>query len=342
MRCHCFIIPKSVLERFSNDESLSVSERKAFSDAADFETRWRAERVAQSRFSMAARTMLPQNAHGSASTTEIFSCNHSTALPGVVVSNPSQSEDATARRAFDETQSVLEFYREVFGRSSIDSAGNSFASSIHYSISYNNAFWNGSQMVYGDGDGNIFLDFTQSNDVIAHEITHGVTQFAARLEYVNQAGGLNESMSDVFGSMFRQWRGNQTVIAADWLIGKEIMGPGAIAKGFTCLRDLANPSHAHCLAPQPSHFSDYQDGMDPHASSGIANLAFYKAAMGIGGRSWERTGKIWYAALVRQPVQPSMTMSTFATRTRKVAQELYPEQPAIFSAVDQAWIEVGL
>jgi Zn-dependent metalloprotease len=82
-------------------------------------------------------------------------------------------------------------------------------SSVHYLTNFNNAFWNGSQMTYGDGDGQIFVDFTLGNDVIGHELTHGVTQHSLALSYKNEAGGLNESVSDVFGSMFRQWQAGQ-------------------------------------------------------------------------------------------------------------------------------------
>ena len=148
-------------------------------------------------------------------------------------------------------------------------------------------------------------------------------------------------MSDVFGSMFRQWRANQTVSQADWLIGKEIMGPKVKAQGITCLRDMADPGNKHCLAAQPFHFSKYTPGMDPHYSSGIPNFAFYKAAMAIGGKSWEKTGKIWYAA-VTGGKSPNMKMSAFAKRTRDAAKSLYPGQAPIFKAVDDAWKAVGL
>jgi Zn-dependent metalloprotease len=224
----------------------------------------------------------------------------------------------------------------------VNNAGLTLLSSIHYSVKYNNAFWNGSQMTYGDGDGNIFIDFTKSNDVIGHELTHGVTQYSAQLAYANQAGGLNESISDVFGSMFRQWQANQDVTKADWLIGKEIMGPGARARGFTCLRDLSNPAGKHCLSPQPTKFSQYHNGMDPHSSSGIPNFAFYKAAMAIGGKSWVKAGKIWYQALTGFAPSPNLNMSGFAGRTRRLAGSLFPTEPAVKTAVDKAWKAVGL
>jgi Zn-dependent metalloprotease len=259
--------------------------------------------------------------------------------PTILSGHPS---DATAKRAFVETTAVAKFYATVFGRNSVNNAGMTLLSSIHYSVNYNNAFWNGAQMTYGDGDGNIFVDFTKANDVIGHELTHGVTQYSAQLAYANQAGGLNESISDVFGSMFRQWQANQAVTGADWLIGKEIMGPGAIARGFTCLRDMSNPAAKHCLAPQPTKFSQYHNGMDPHYSSGIPNFAFYKAAMAIGGRSWVKAGKIWYQALIGFAPSPNMTMSVFANRTRSLAASLFPTEPAVRTAVNTAWTAVGL
>lgn len=344
MRCQCFIIPKDVLDRLSKDKSLSADQRQAFADAAKFEVHWRKVRDAQIKLTAAADTLLGSVAleAAAAPVISVFNCNNGTSLPGTAVANPGSSADGTIKRAFVETSAVADFYQKVFGRNSVDNAGKALPSSVHYSVKYNNAFWNGSQMTYGDGDGNIFVDFTKSNDVIGHELTHGVTQFSARLAYTNQAGGLNESMSDVFGSMFRQWRASQTVNKADWLIGGEIMGPGAIAKGFTCLRDMANPAAKHCLSPQPTNFSKYRDGMDPHESSGIPNFAFYKAASAIGGKSWEKTGQVWYRALTGFAAQPNMKMSTFASRTRTLAASMFPAEPAVRTAIDKAWTAVGL
>ena len=343
MSCQCFIIPKSVLERFAKDKKLSAADRKSFADSALYEGAWRKVRDANSKLSASAQSLLVSALQpiGPPIVT-VSDCQHGSTLPGVPVANPVASSDATAKRAFVEATAVADFFQTIFGRNSVDNAAKTLASSVHFSLNYNNAFWNGNQMTYGDGDGNIFVDFTKSNDVIAHELTHGVTQFSARLAYANEAGGLNESMSDVFGSMYRQWRGKQTVNAADWLIGKEIMGPGAIAKGFTCLRDMSSPAGKHCLAPQPTKFSQYKNGMDPHYSSGIPNFAFYKAAMAIGGKSWEKIGKIWYQALTGFAPQPNMKMNVFAKRTRKLAKDLFPGDPLILRAVDKAWLAVGL
>ena len=192
--------------------------------------------------------------------------------------------------------------------------------------------WSGSPQPDGDFD----------QTVILHELTHGLTEYTAGLAYRNQAGGLNESVSDVFGSMFRQWRAGQSVQQSDWLIGRDIMGPGALARGYTCLRDLANPGAEHCLSPQPAHFDQYRNGMDPHDSSGIPNQAFYRAAMAIGGRSWEKTGRIWYHALTGYRPSPNLSMRSFANRTRSLARQIFGSEPSIRRAVDQAWLAVGL
>ena len=341
--CRCSIIPSDVLRRFAEDEKLTEKERKQFADTALIDGELRKLRFQAGKLTsiINALSLAPAAIPGTPQIT-VANCNHSQSLPGTPIIAPGNSSDSTIKQAFVETKAVADFYQQVFARNSIDNAGMTLGSSVHYGTNYNNAFWNGMRMTYGDGDGNIFIDFTQSNDVICHELTHGVTQHTMQLSYTNEAGGLNESMSDVFGSMFRQWRLDQTVQSADWLIGHDIMGPGAIARHFTCLRDMSDPGAAHCLAPQPFHFSQYQTGMDPHYSSGIPNFAFYKISMSVGGRSWEKVGKIWYKAMVGFRPSPNMRMKTFANRTRKLAVSMFPSDAALHSAVNTGWLAVGL
>jgi Zn-dependent metalloprotease len=341
MSC-CFIVPPDVLKRLARDRSLSANERAALLDTLQFEKEWRRHRDANARASVARMQLAsaaPVNGAAPPPSILVYDCAHGTSLPGKPVSAP--GNDATSKNVFVETKALVDFYKTMFGRNSVDNLGMSLQSSIHFSVKYNNAFWNGNQMTYGDGDGSIFVDFSRGNDVIGHELTHGVTQFTLQLGYTNEAGGLNESLSDVFGSMFRQWQATQSVDEADWLIGRDIMGPAAIARGYTCLRDMAKPAAKHCLAPQPDHYKKYTPGMDPHYSSGIPNLAFYKAATAIGGYSWETAGRIWYEAMTSGASQ-RMKMSAFAKRTRSIAAKSFAGQPVVAKAIDAAWKAVGL
>jgi len=343
MSCMCKFVPDEVLARLANNPKIKEFDRAALQRtlAVDAEMRRLREvnaslTISSSMIAGLAPTLTKKPA------IKLYDCKHGNVLPGAAVASPQSSGDATIKRTYKNTGDVAKFFNKEFGRNSLDGQGMDLISSVHYGVKYNNAFWNGQQMTYGDGDGAIFVDFTLGNDVVGHELTHGLTQFTLQLVYSNEPGGLNESMSDVFGSMFRQWEANQTVTQADWLIGADIIGPAAKAQGFTCLRDMAKPGSTKALAPQPSHYSGYHPGMDPHQSSGIPNNAFYRAAMAIGGKSWQKAGKIWFKALTGYGPQPQMKMKQFANRTRSVAKQMYGANSVPDKAVDTAWKAVGL
>ena len=341
LKCGCQIVPPDVLARLAQDATVADATRQGLVNTAAMDAELRKMRSQARTLLRAAEGLAPAGltaALAPAPAITVFDCQHTRNLPGSPVARPGQSSDASVRSAHDETQAVADFFSQVFGRNSIDDGGMTLMSSVHFGANYNNALWNGLQMIYGDGDGQIFVDFTRGRDVIAHELTHGVTQHTLRLVYANEPGGLNESMSDVFGSMFRQWRAGQDVNAADWLIGADILGPLARGRGFTCLRDMANPAAGHCLSPQIAHYSQYAAGMDPHHSSGVPNLAFQRAAVAVGGRSWDRVGQIWYKAMTGGR-SPQMRMAAFANRTRQIARRQFPAE---YGAVDAAWTQVGL
>jgi Zn-dependent metalloprotease len=354
MACNCFIVPQDVLLRFASDPELSEELRRGFAYTAAISEQIRAVRQQQATLTLTTNQLtfpgpvpipvpvppihLPPIHLHLPPACQVYTCNHGTTLPGTLVPNPWSSTDGAVKRAYAESEAVAKFYWDVFGRDSIDNHHMTIISSVHYSSKFNNAFWNGTEMVYGDGDGQIFIDFTLGNDVIGHELTHGVTQHSLALAYANEPGGLNESISDCFGSMFRQWQAGQDVNAADWLIGHDIMGPVSKSKGYTCLRDMSNPAATHCLAPQPTNFSQYHAGMDPHYSSGIPNFAFYKAAKAFGGQSWGKVGQIWYKAVTGSPANPNMTMKQFANVTRSLS----ASDATLHNAINAAWVAVGL
>lgn len=191
-------------------------------------------------------------------------------------------------------------YLKVLGRNSIDNKGMNLILNVHFGVKYMNAFWDGDEMTFGDGDGTIFVNFTKSLDVIAHEAGHGVVQFTANLKYYSQSGALNEHFADVFGAAVTQYKEKQTAQKADWLIGDEIMGPDLYGEA---LRSMKAPGTAYDNPllgkdPQPDHMKNYYtgagDNQGVHINSGIPNKVFYLVAMEIGT---DKAMLIWYNAL---------------------------------------------
>jgi len=279
----------------------------------------------------------------------VYDAENGTDLPGKLVrgEGDAPTDDIAVNEAYDGAGSTYDFYFEVFGRNSIDDRGMRLDSTVHYDVQYDNAFWDGSQMVYGDGDGEIFQRFTKSIDVIGHELTHGVTQYEAALVYRNQSGALNESMSDVFGSLVKQWVLNQTAQEADWIIGEGLFTDSVNGVG---LRSMKAPGTAYDdpvlgKDPQPAHMKDLYKGTKDnggvHINSGIPNRAFYLAAVEIGGYAWEKAGKIWYIAL-RDRLRSRSQFKDAANITIAVAGELYGANSAEQNAVRNAWKTVGV
>jgi Zn-dependent metalloprotease len=278
----------------------------------------------------------------------VFDCRHGTRLSSAIVARTEdgpKSKDDAANRAFEGLGATRDFYREIFNRDSINGRGMRLNGYVHYSAAFNNAFWDGREMVFGDGDGVLFTDFTKSLDVIAHELTHGVTEFSAGLEYHKQSGALNESISDVFGSLVKQWARDETADKADWLIGAEVFTPKV---GLDALRSMKAPGTAYDRDPQPDHMDNYADMPDTeegdnggvHINSGIPNKAFYLTAIGIGGFAWEAPGHVWYAAL--QASSPKTNFQDFADTTSMKAEQLFGTGSREQQAVVSAWREVGV
>lgn len=272
-----------------------------------------------------------------------------TFLPGVRARDWGQPpvDDEAVNQAYDGSNTTYEFYRDIFARNSLDDAGLELVSTVHYGVGFDNAFWDGAQMVYGDGSGQIFQigALTRSLDVIAHELTHGVTELSAGLIYSKQSGALNESFSDVFGSLVKQYSGQQLAVDADWLIGEGVLVPSM----GRALRSMSQPGTAYSGDHQPGHMDDYADlpdDNDPrndnggvHINSGIPNRAFALAATALGGYAWEKAGHIWYTVLTTR-LRPNTQFKEAAQATVDVAGELFSSSEQ--AAVRDAWKEVGV
>ena len=256
--------------------------------------------------------------------------------------------DEAVDEAYDGLGATYTFFCDIFDRDSIDDEAMPLDATVHYGLNYDNAFWDGQRMVFGDGDGSLFVRFTKSLDVIGHELAHGVTEDEAGLQYFNQSGALNESMSDVLGSLVKQHHLQQKADDADWLIGADLLGPDVEG---TALRSMKAPGTAYDddvlgKDPQPAHMKDFvqttQDNGGVHINSGIPNHAFYLTAVALGGFAWERAGRVWYEALRDPRLTQSSRFTTFAKATVRQATRLYGDTSEEAGAVKEGWRSVGV
>lgn len=257
-----------------------------------------------------------------------------------------KTSDDEVNEAYDYSGNVYDFYSDVFSRNSVDDQGMPLNSYVHYGTRYDNAFWDGSSMNYGDGDGKIFGRFTKCIDVIGHELTHGVTGNTAALNYQGQPGALNESFSDVFGSLVKQYVLKQTADKADWLIGEGLFTSKVKGKALRSMKDPGTAYDDPKLGgkdPQPADMDHYvrtsSDNGGVHINSGIPNRAFCLTALKIGGYAWEKAGKIWYVALTKS-LQATSNFQDCANATMEIARNLYGKGSMEEQAVNDAWTTV--
>lgn len=254
---------------------------------------------------------------------------------------PSQISQMIPEQHSFNMDETYDFFRDTYKRKSFDNKSATVKFYSRYGDAYDNAFWDGEQMVFGQG-GDYFNDFASIIDVVGHEFTHAVTQYSADLVYENQPGALNESISDIFGSMIKQYLANKTADEADWLIGEGIW-KGQSTR-YKALRSMSNPGTAYPGDDQPSHMRDYYQGSDDnggvHINSGIPNKAFYEYAIAVGGNSWEKAGLVWYKTLEDQRiVRKNADFKSFARGTYTVAKRYAPDTA---SKLKEAWKTVGI
>ncbi len=343
----CAIVPPYLLAR------IAASDHPSFSHAADA-----AQRTLLAPRSYRPRTRLTLSIDGDALVAEatpapdrtVSDAQHRTRLPGVAVRREDDPPvaDASVNEAFDGLGTTFDLFSQAYGRNSIDGAGLPLRATVHYGRDYDNAFWNGSRMVFGDGDGEIFAGFTGSLSVVAHELAHGVTEHAAGLVYEGQSGALNESLSDVFGALTEQHAHDQTADDASWLIGAGVFTAAVQGDGLRSLRAPGTAYDDDVLGrdPQPAHMRDFvvtdDDNGGVHINSGIPNHAFYLVASALGGRAWERAGLIWYRTLIAGSLSREADFETFAHSTLATAGSEYGEDAEETAAVRTAWTSVGV
>lgn len=355
-RCVCFAIPSKMLRQLA--ERSDGEGRRALTESAANATHFRTQRAATSKQKRALPAKSAPHEIARYKRT-VFDVANGTDLPGRTLRNEGQQAvgDAAADHAYDNAGVVLDFYLEIFSRESIDDRGATVESAVHYGEGFGNALWTGERMVFGDG--NLMVSgLTESIDLIAHELTHGVIQHlipgglgAVRIpvkdrsvegqthELRGQGGSLNESFADVMGSLAKQWHLKQDVKKADWLIGADVLADD-VGKAIRSLKDPGNRDLTYPYDDQIKDMRQYEEGTDVHDGSGIPSHAFYLAAIAIGGFAWEKTGSIWYEAFAM--LKPHSQFADAAKATMRVAKKRFGDKSKELNAVAEAWREVNV
>jgi Zn-dependent metalloprotease len=340
MRRSCTIIPPYVLERLQTVEEEGVARAAMHTLTHDLVHR-------RTRRRLSTRPVATSIARVSTHRT-IYSTHGGTMLPGLPVRTEGSgpSGDPAIDEAYDGLGATWQLYETAYRRNGLDDKGLPMLASVHFGRGYDNAFWNGEQMVFGDGDGVYFNRFTVAVDVIGHELTHGFTQFTSNLLYAGQSGALNESVSDCFGAMVKQMQLGQSAHQADWLVGEGLFT--SAVKGVA-VRSMKAPGTAYDdpvlgKDPQPAtmdgYLDDRADDGEVHANSGIPNHAFYLAATAMGGKTWEGAGRIWYDVLTGGKLKRSTDFAGFAAATLAAAQSRFGPTSKQAQAVAHAWRKV--
>jgi Zn-dependent metalloprotease len=366
----CTIVPPFLLHKLAQDDDDRVADVARRTIEHDVGLRERRVVIAERSTRMPPRALVPPDlvkrtaapesdrAQRVAATVPpvprrgIYDAGHNTTLPGTPVRGEGAKAvaDTAVNEAYDGLGATWTLFWTAYTRNSLDGLGLGLDASVHYDQGYDNAFWDGTQMVFGDGDGRYFGGFTSCLDVVGHELTHGVTQFTAGLTYVGQSGALNESVSDVFGSLVKQMHLSQTAAQADWLIGAGLFTSRVHGVALRSMKAPGTAYHDPVLGkdPQPATMDGYQDlphdaqhdNGGVHTNSGIPNHAFYLAATAIGGHAWERAGRIWYDTLTTKGIPKDIDFAGFAARTVTAAGKRYGVGGAEAKAVHDAWVAV--
>ncbi|HEY5979327.1 MAG TPA: protealysin inhibitor emfourin [Microlunatus sp.] len=347
-RVPCTFVPPYLLRHVAAEDhpTVAAAAEHPCGHTLRIDAAFRAQRAqATAELSARASTSLAEDADRWV----IHSADNEETLPGRAVraDGDPAGDDASVDEAYEWSQQVWDLYEQQFARVSFDGAGSTVTVTVHYGQDYDNAFWDGEQLVFGDGDGQIFERFTKPADVLAHEFSHGVVQYTSGFAYNGQSGALNESIADVFAAMSVQHAAGQTADQASWLIGEGLFKPDIKA---TALRSMLAPGTAYDdprlgKDPQVGSMADYVDTTEDnggvHLNSGIPNRAFALAATTLGGHSWEQAGKVWYAALTSDQVGASTDFREFAEATVTAAGQLFAGT-AVPDQVRATWVEVGV
>ncbi|MFN8306354.1 MAG: M4 family metallopeptidase [Ferruginibacter sp.] len=270
------------------------------------------------------------------------------------------AKDNAALDAHWGAEKVIDYWWNIHGRRSIDNKGYGIKSYVHYDVAYDNAYWNGNVMTYGDGSGTGLggFDVLTSIDVCAHEIGHGLCEFTANLVYSNESGAMNEGFSDIWAACVE----NYTISIGDVPVGdnKEPfkIGEEIVASAAQPLRSMSNPNSTTTWGQQPDTYlgtfwySGTADNGGVHTNSGVLNHWFYVMVQGesgtndigsvynVTGIGWTKAEKIAYVTELN--LAANATYSACRTAAINAAITLYGRCSPEHIAVTNAWYAVGV
>ncbi|KFE71458.1 hypothetical protein DB31_3588 [Hyalangium minutum] len=277
---------------------------------------------------------------------KVYSANNGSSTPGTLKRSEGQAPvgDAHVDMNYDQLGATYNCYNALFGRDSYNNAGAALISTVHYSSNYVNAYWDGTQMVYGDGNGVDSIELGKDLDVTVHELSHAVTDSESDLIYSGESGGLNESYSDIFSGVCESWSRGWAVDADIFKIGEDIWTPGTAGDALRYMDDPAKDGVSL------DFYGDYA-GQDVHYSSGISNLVFAllskggthprgKTSVSVAAIGPEKAGRIFYKANT-DLFTASTTFEQAKTYTVQAAQALGYDAATV-QAVTDAWLAVGV
>nr|WP_053066225.1 M4 family metallopeptidase [Archangium gephyra] len=279
---------------------------------------------------------------------KVYSANNGTTTPGTLKRSEGQAAvgDAHVDINYDMLGVTYNCYKTLFNRDSYNNAGATLTSTVHYGSNYVNAYWDGTQMVYGDGNNSDSIELGKDLDVTVHELTHAVTDSESDLVYSGESGGLNESMSDIFAGVCESWNRSWAVDADIFKIGEDIWTPGTAGDALRYMDDPAKDGVSL------DFYGDYSPGVDVHYSSGISNLVFSlltkggthprgKTSNAVPVIGPEKAGRIFYKANT-DLFTSGTTFEQAKTYTIQAADALYGAGSAESLAVNEAWKAVGV
>jgi Zn-dependent metalloprotease len=286
----------------------------------------------------------------------IFNAHNKPELPGTEVirsEGAPPTVDEEANEAYDHSGVTYDFYKEVLGRNSIDNRGLRIDLTVHFREfvlePFENAFWLGNNMVYGDGNPQSSNRFTIDLAITGHEMSHGVVEYEGGLDYLKDTGAMNEHFADVFGMVIKQYHLKQDAESSNWLLGEGLWKSNIHGKALRSMKDPGTAYDDPLIGKdlQPAHMRDYKDITFDHGgvhiNSGILNKAFYLTAVNMGGNAWEAPAHIWYTSLTNLPNNPSKTtFNDLANTTFAEAGKLYGPDSKEQKAVYKAMVDVGL